>query len=489
MGDLTPRTPTFTFSSTTRTTLPLDVPTGTTEGDLMIAFFSIQNATDPSTQTDWTVIETLGATGLAWGVYWRWATSSEPASYNFAHASARDAGMMISIPGVDPTTPITLETGTQQGTGNRAFDAISPTGEHVVYAFLAMTEAGPDQAVVDSTNCDSIVGQESSEASGGQNAGVAILQEYLASGGSFTPTYTIATGTLTRSGTISIAVKPAAGGGGTTVEGQADSAFGFSSTAQGVPTTPGTASSAFGGTFTASGIDRALGVAVSAFGGTFVASGIDRALGAAASDFGGTFTASGVVESSGVVEGQVQSDFGGTFTATGTGKTIVLGTATSSFGGTLTAAGVDRALGLAVASFGATLTASGVRVVVGQGASAFGFEALASGVAVSIVTGTASSDFGFTSQGTGIAAEPVITWTPPTYEVQIFSPERILNFYRLTTANTIVRVNGTFQSIHTPRPELLEGLTEGQDYFRGGYVYHLPQSLVTELLNAGFPSG
>ena len=212
MGDLTPRTPTFTFSSTARTTLPLDVPTGTTDGDFMLAFFSIQNATDPGSQTDWNTIFTIGATALSWGVYWRLA-SSEPASYNFSHASARDAGIMIAVPGVDPTTPIITQTGNQQGTGNRAFDPINPGSgvEAVIMAFLAMTEGGPDQAVVSGTNCDSIVGQESSEAASGVNAGVAILQEYLASGGSFTPTYTIATTTLTRSGTISIALKPASG--------------------------------------------------------------------------------------------------------------------------------------------------------------------------------------------------------------------------------------------------------------------------------------
>ena len=210
MGNLTPRTPTTTFSSTARTTMPLSVPTGTVEDDLMIAFFAIGANSDPGTQTSWNTQETLGATALSWGIYWRWATSSEPSSYDFSHASARDAGIMISIPGVDPTTPIITETTEDHGAGNRTFNSIDPGAvESVVLGFLAMLEAAPDEPTVATTNCDSIVGQKGSTAASGTNAGVAILQEYLASGGAFVPTYTIASGTLTRSGTIAIALTPA----------------------------------------------------------------------------------------------------------------------------------------------------------------------------------------------------------------------------------------------------------------------------------------
>lgn len=218
MADLTPRTPSVAFSSTTRTSCPLDVPAGTAEDDLMIALVAIQNATALPDQTGWNSQEIVGATALSWGLYWRWATASEPSSYSFDHNSARDAGIMLAIPGVDPTTPIIAESVEEHGTGNRAFNEVDPGAvEAVVFACLSMTEAAPDQPEVSGTNCDSIVGQEASEAGGGQNVGVAILQEYLASGGAFTPTYTITTGTLTRSGVIALAVKPAAGGG--TVEG------------------------------------------------------------------------------------------------------------------------------------------------------------------------------------------------------------------------------------------------------------------------------
>ena len=84
---------------------------------------------------------------------------------------------------------------------------------------------------------------------------------------------------------------------------------------------------------------------------------------------------------------------------------------------------------------------------------------------------------------------PLVYFTPPTYEAAINSPERILRFYRLTRARSIVRVGGVFTAIHAPDPDLLVGLVEGEDYFRGGYDYHIPKSLRDELDAAGFPSG
>ena len=80
-------------------------------------------------------------------------------------------------------------------------------------------------------------------------------------------------------------------------------------------------------------------------------------------------------------------------------------------------------------------------------------------------------------------------YTPPTYEEGIRSPERILRFFRLTTANTLVKLNGSWTSVRTPSADLLVGMTEGVDYLRGGHVYSLSSDLITELTNAGFPSG
>lgn len=79
------------------------------------------------------------------------------------------------------------------------------------------------------------------------------------------------------------------------------------------------------------------------------------------------------------------------------------------------------------------------------------------------------------------------TFEPPTHEEGIRSPERILRYFRLTTANSVVKVNGVFTSVRSPSAELLAGLTYGVDYFRGGYVYVVTPEVAAELSAAGFP--
>lgn len=79
-------------------------------------------------------------------------------------------------------------------------------------------------------------------------------------------------------------------------------------------------------------------------------------------------------------------------------------------------------------------------------------------------------------------------YSPTTHLEGIRSPERILRFFSRDAANSIVKVNDIFTSVRQPSAELLDGLTEGTDYFRGGYVYELSSDLITELTNAGFPS-
>lgn len=88
-----------------------------------------------------------------------------------------------------------------------------------------------------------------------------------------------------------------------------------------------------------------------------------------------------------------------------------------------------------------------------------------------------------------MASDDVVCYTPPTHEVPIFSPGNILRFYRSTQANSIVRIGGMFTSMHTLDPEVLKGLTEGVDYFRGGYEYEISQALANQLSAAGFPNG
>lgn len=80
------------------------------------------------------------------------------------------------------------------------------------------------------------------------------------------------------------------------------------------------------------------------------------------------------------------------------------------------------------------------------------------------------------------------SFTPPTHEEPIRSTVRPLNYYRLTWAASVVRVNGTFQSVRSPHQDLLEAAGEhGTDYFLGGRTYVVTDAIGTELAAAGYP--
>lgn len=78
------------------------------------------------------------------------------------------------------------------------------------------------------------------------------------------------------------------------------------------------------------------------------------------------------------------------------------------------------------------------------------------------------------------------TFEPPTHEEGIRTDIRPLNYYRLTYANSIVRVGGTLTSVRSPSVEQLEGLEEGTDFFRGGRVYEVTDAIANELEIGGF---
>lgn len=77
---------------------------------------------------------------------------------------------------------------------------------------------------------------------------------------------------------------------------------------------------------------------------------------------------------------------------------------------------------------------------------------------------------------------------PPTHEEPMRTNVRPLNYFRLTYAKSVVRVNGTFVQIRSPLPEVLEAAgQEGVDYFLGGRVYAITDAIAAELTAAGFP--
>jgi hypothetical protein len=202
---------------------------------------------------------------------------------------------------------------------------------------------------------------------------------------------------------IAIEIKAAAGGG-STVNGAAVGAFGFTGTTSGIPRTSGAAIGSLGFTASAAGIDRARGAALAAFGYTATAVGVDRVLGSAVATFGFTATATGNVGTP-AVTGQASVLLG--FTATASGIPRTSGVAAAAFGFTGSAAGVDRSLGSATAVFGFTATASGRPRVRGATIAAMGFTATATGVPD--VHGAAIAGFGFTATAQGFAGTPPVT--------------------------------------------------------------------------------
>lgn len=79
------------------------------------------------------------------------------------------------------------------------------------------------------------------------------------------------------------------------------------------------------------------------------------------------------------------------------------------------------------------------------------------------------------------------SFEPPTHEEPMRTQVRPLNYFRLTHANSIVRVNGVFQSIRTPSAAVIDAAgVEGTDYFRGGRVYPLTNGQALDLEDAGF---
>ena len=79
---------------------------------------------------------------------------------------------------------------------------------------------------------------------------------------------------------------------------------------------------------------------------------------------------------------------------------------------------------------------------------------------------------------------------PPTHEEPMRTHEKPLCYFRLTWANSVIRVNGVLTSVRTPSAEMVAAAgVEGTDYFRGGCTYLVDDATKAELVSAGFPVG
>lgn len=89
--------------------------------------------------------------------------------------------------------------------------------------------------------------------------------------------------------------------------------------------------------------------------------------------------------------------------------------------------------------------------------------------------------------GGGGGTTTIYVFEPPTHEEPMRTEVAPLYYFRLTWANSIVRISGVFTSIRTPAFEVIEDAGQhGVDWFRGGYVYEVSEATKAELEAAGF---
>lgn len=122
----------------------LTVPAGTVAGDFLLAFLAQGGSTLPVAATPsagWTLLpvgdSSTGAAGffVRYSVYYRVASGSEPAGYDWFHDSCTTCGVIISYTGVDTANPFGLASTKNTGTG-------------VTATALGVTTTSPDTFIV-----------------------------------------------------------------------------------------------------------------------------------------------------------------------------------------------------------------------------------------------------------------------------------------------------------------------------------------------------
>lgn len=81
----------------------------------------------------------------------------------------------------------------------------------------------------------------------------------------------------------------------------------------------------------------------------------------------------------------------------------------------------------------------------------------------------------------------VYRFEPPTHEEPMRTDTPPLRYFRLTWANTIIKISGVYTAVRSPSGDQLKAAgIEGTDYFRGGYVYFVNQTVRDSLVAAGY---
>lgn len=101
-----------TATDISNTSITCNKPTGTQEGDFLVAFLNLRRTvTSITPPSGWTLLESaLTGSERAFGIYYKVATASEPSSYTF---SANTTGGMtlgiVALQNVDTSNPIDIE--------------------------------------------------------------------------------------------------------------------------------------------------------------------------------------------------------------------------------------------------------------------------------------------------------------------------------------------------------------------------------------------
>lgn len=103
-----------TSSTASSTTIVLNVPTGTSDGQQMLAVVGWAGGTGVAITppSGWTLIRRVDSTTVVGEAVYRRTASSEPASYTWTlDTSTTNSGQMITYAGVDTASPIDAENG------------------------------------------------------------------------------------------------------------------------------------------------------------------------------------------------------------------------------------------------------------------------------------------------------------------------------------------------------------------------------------------
>jgi hypothetical protein len=420
------------------TTLNVPYPATVNAGDVLVLWVACANPNQPTTPGSFVeqIVSKAVTASPCQIIATRVADGSESGSLAVTTPSATSRGMILRFSGVDNTTPVDdTPTEIERGSGNTNYNipaqTASTTGCAIVYAGCVNTTSG---TWTPPTTPDTFT-EVSDDASPNPKGSIGYL---IWSGSGSTGTINLVSSTSTRGGAAAIMLRPAAGdfNGSATLSGT------------GSVSTSGTVGKVAGATIAGTGSISAAG-----------------SVGTTGPSAGATVSGTGSTTSAGRVGKVSGASLAGTGSITASG---VLGRRT---GAVLSGTGAVTSAGVVGRSSGATVSGTGAVTASGD----IGLPATA-GVDISAV--------GLVMASGSIEAHK---FTPPTYEVGMNTPIHPLNYFRLTTAATVVRRDGTFISLKSPSADILYASGEqGVDWFRGGITYDISAETAAELEAAGY---